>query len=63
MFPTASNHTVGDQNIEASERILAALGIPIVARHCGGQQGRRMSLDSHSGRVVVEMVGGEPIEL
>ena len=63
MFSSAAERTIGVQNIEATERILAELRIPIVARHCGGQQGRRMSLDTQTGRVVVEMVGCDPIEL
>jgi chemotaxis protein CheD len=63
MFSTSAERTIGLQNIEASERLLAQLRIPIMARHCGGQQGRRMSLDAHTGRVVVEIVGFDPIEL
>ncbi len=63
MFSTSAERTIGLQNIEASERLLAQLRIPIVARHCGGQQGRRMSLDTQTGRVVVEIVGLDPVEL
>jgi chemotaxis protein CheD len=63
MFSTSAERTIGLQNIEASERLLAQLRIPIVARHCGGQQGRRMSLDTQTGRVLVEIVGLDPVEL
>ena len=63
MFSSSAERTIGVENIEASERLLAELRIPIVARHCGGEQGRRMSLDSHTGRVMVEMVGCDPVEL
>jgi chemotaxis protein CheD len=63
MFSSSAERTIGLENIEASERLLAELRISIVARHCGGQQGRRMSLDSHTGRVMVEIVGCDPIEL
>ncbi len=63
MFSSAAERTIGLRNIEASERLLAELRIPVVARHCGGEQGRRMSLDSQTGRVVVEIVGCDPIEL
>ncbi len=63
MFSTSAERTIGLQNIEASELLLARLQIPIVARHCGGEQGRRMLLDARTGRVVVEMVGFDPIEL
>jgi chemotaxis protein CheD len=63
MFSSAAERTIGLWNIEASERLLAELRIPIVARHCGGEQGRRMSLDTQTGRVMVEIVGCDPIEL
>ena len=63
MFATTAVTTIGVQNIEASEQLLAQMGIVIRARHLGGEQGRRMSLDSHTGRVVVEMVGCDPVEL
>ena len=63
MFSSSAERTIGLRNIEASERLLAELRIPIVARHCGGRQGRRVSLDTQTGRVVVEIVGCDPIEL
>ena len=63
MFKEAVAASVGLQNIEACETILATLGIPIVAKHCGGVQGRRMSLTTADGRVMIEIVGQEPIEL
>jgi chemotaxis protein CheD len=63
MFATSAEQTIGSQNIQASELFLARLGIPVVARHCGGQQGRRMTLHAPTGRVVIEVVGVEPVEL
>ena len=63
MFATEVVETVGRQNIEASERSLEALRIPIVGRHCGGNQGRRMSLDTATGLIIIEVVGSDPIEL
>jgi len=63
MFSTSAERTIGLQNIEASEQWLNRLRIPIMARHCGGDSGRRMSLDTRTGRVVVEIVGFDPIEL
>jgi chemotaxis protein CheD len=63
MFSTPSEQTIGVQNIEASERLLSELGIPILGRHCGGEQGRRMTIDAGTGSVVVEMVGSAPIQL
>ena len=63
MFATTSTGNIGQQNVESCDRLLRELGIPIVARHCGGEQGRRMSLNTASGRVVIEIVGQPPIEL
>jgi chemotaxis protein CheD len=63
MFATTVTNTVGRQNIEACERLLQECGIPLVARHCGGEQGRRMKLDAGSGLVTIEIVGAEPFEL
>ena len=63
MFATEVVETIGRQNIEASARLLEALRIPIVGRHCGGDQGRRMSLDTTTGLIIIEIVGSGPIEL
>lgn len=63
MFPTTVAAQIGRQNLEACEELLDELSIPIVARHCGGEQGRRMSLDTADGKVVIEIVGQDPIEL
>ena len=57
MFKNNHTATIGAQNVAVCEEILDGLGIPIVGRHCGGQQGRRMSLDSKSGKVKIEVVG------
>jgi chemotaxis protein CheD len=63
MFATAAVRTIGEQNIDATERVLSEMGIAVVGRHCGGDQGRRMSLDSTSGVITIEIVGQDPIEL
>ena len=63
MFETSVTNTVGRQNIEACERILGEIGVPLVGRHCGGQQGRRMRLDTGTGAVTVEIVGADPVEI
>lgn len=63
MFPTTVAAKIGLQNIESCEQLLGELGIPIVARHCGGEQGRRMSLNTSNGKVLIEIVGQDPIEL
>ncbi len=54
---------IGLRNIQSCERKLSELRIPITAKDCGGEQGRRMTFDTASGKVVIEIVGQEPIEL
>ena len=63
MFKTTVAGKIGEQNIESCEQLLAELGIPIVGRHCGGEQGRRMSLHTGNGKVLIEIVGQDAIEL
>lgn len=57
MFAFQSGPAVGDQNVEALEKLLDAAGIPVVARDCGGGKGRRMTLDISSGQITIESVG------
>jgi len=63
MFSTTVIQTIGTQNIEATERLLSELRIPLLGRHCGGEKGRRMSLDTATGVITIEIVGSDPIEL
>jgi chemotaxis protein CheD len=60
---TGAANTIGVQNAGAVERILADLRIPILARHCGGEQGRRMALDTGTGVVTIDIVGQESVAL
>jgi chemotaxis protein CheD len=63
MFATTVTETVGRRNIEACERYLEAHGIPLLGRHCGGDKGRRMLLDTSTGTVTIQIVGAEPFEI
>lgn len=63
MFATTSMNAVGDQNIAMVELLLRNAGIPVLGRHCGGKQGRRMAFDVETGKVTVEVVGGPPVEV
>ncbi len=63
MFSTTVAANIGLQNIESCEQLLRNLRIPILAKHCGGEQGRRMTLDTENGIVLIEIVGQDPIEL
>ena len=63
MFATDVVRTIGQQNIEASEHVLGQMEIPIVGRHCGGEKGRRMTVNTTSGLITIEIVGEDVIEL
>ncbi|NBS32336.1 MAG: chemotaxis protein [Planctomycetia bacterium] len=60
MFAFQADTTVGDLNVAAIEHILAELDIPILAKCCGGKQGRRIAVDVATGTMTVETIGAEP---
>ena len=55
--------TIGQQNMNAVEKLLDEQRITIIGRHLGGTQGRRMALDVATGIVTVDVVGAECTEL
>ena len=61
MLASQAVSTIGDQNLEAIRQLLRDLRIPIVAEHCGGVQGRRMTFYPGTGRVTIEVVGGDKV--
>lgn len=63
MFATSASAAIGQQNVEACEAILRELKIPLLASHCGGEKGRRMSFDPVHGIVRIEIVGEETVEI
>lgn len=63
MFATSRPQPIGLQNIAAAEQLLKQLEVPIVARHLGGEKGRRMRFHTASGRVTIEVVGSATVEL
>jgi chemotaxis protein CheD len=64
MFAGAdARNSIGLQNVEAVERILDEMRIPIIGRHCGGEQGRRMMLDAATGIVTIDMVGAQSMTI
>lgn len=63
MFASTNLNGIGEQNLMMVVRLLHDAAIPILARHCGGQQGRKMAYDVNTGTVTVEIVGGNPIEI
>jgi len=63
MFASTNLNSIGEQNLAMVDRLLREAGILVMARHCGGQQGRKMAYDVATGIVTVEMVGGPPVEI
>ncbi len=60
---TVPPRTSACKTLQPASSCLRDLRIPILARHCGGEQGRRMTFDTDNGNVVIEIVGQDPIEL
>jgi chemotaxis protein CheD len=63
MFKTQAAIQIGERNVDAATRLLRQMGIPILAQHCGGKQGRKMTLKTSSGGVTIEIVGQQKIEI
>ena len=63
MFSNTVAAGIGSQNISVCENLLNDRNIPIISRHCGGEKGRRMLLDTATGKVVIEIVGQDPVEM
>ncbi|MFO0946084.1 MAG: chemotaxis protein CheD [Planctomycetota bacterium] len=57
MFKIVSSTNVGEMNQEAVKRILREHGIPVHFEDLGGEKGRRMTLDTNTGEVVIETPG------
>jgi chemotaxis protein CheD len=58
-----SGLNIGQRNQDAVEQILNELTIPILARDMGGVSGRRLTLDTTSGIVTINVPGGADYEL
>lgn len=63
MFSNSIAANIGTKNTEACQQLLNKMGIPIVAESCGGNQGRRMTLDTTDGNVFIDIVGEATIRL
>jgi chemotaxis protein CheD len=53
MFGKPTQDDIGSRNAEAARRLLDAHGIPVVATHLGGNQGRQIRFTPGDGRVEV----------
>lgn len=63
MFQTAATMNIGIQNIERCRELLRQFKIPVVATHCGGETGRRMTVSARDGSAKIDIVGQATIEL
>lgn len=63
MFAVQTGVAIGDQNVRAIEQVLGSLGIPLLARDCGGARGRRLSFDIASAALTIEILGLPPTTL
>ncbi len=63
MFQAAPTLNIGQMNQNAVEQILADLGIPVISRDVGGDTGRRLTLDTNTGNVVIRIPGGSDREI
>ena len=63
MFQSTPSIEIGRMNQEAVTRILAKLGIPVIARDLGGETGRRLTFHTLTGIVAVKIPGGADYEV
>ncbi len=61
MFGTSGPIKIGEQNAEAVTQLLKDLKIPIRGTHLAGPKGRRVTFNTQTGDVTVEVVG-QPAE-
>jgi len=63
MFPGGAMIDIGRSNQVAVEKILLALGVPIIGRDMGGESGRRLTFSTLTGIVAVKIPGGADYQL
>ena len=63
MFASTATTDIGQKNVQACVRILEKLKIPILAQHCGGSHGRRLTFETMQGSVSIEVVGQASVEI
>lgn len=54
---------IGERNVVVAKEILNEHGIPVVAQHIGGSQGRRIELNSDTGKVRLQLLKETYIEI
>lgn len=63
MFETKGPFQIGKQNVEAVLARLAAKRVRTGGEHVGGVTGRRITFECRTGRMLVEVLGADPIVL
>ena len=63
MFATSGPLQIGQQNATAVLELLKELSIPVAAEHVGGTKGRRITVDSGTGELAIEIVGQPTVVL
>ncbi|QDV36847.1 chemotaxis protein CheD [Tautonia plasticadhaerens] len=63
MFKSAPGSDVGRLNVEAADRILGGMGIPVIGRDAGGSSGRNVVVDLATGVVRIRVPGGPTYDL
>jgi chemotaxis protein CheD len=57
LFRTSRALTVGRLNIQAAERLLDQMNVPVISSDCGGTQARRVRFEVDTGELKSEKVG------
>ncbi len=59
MFPPTEDFSlnIGKQNSTAALGVLQKMGIPVAASHVGGQTGRSLEMNCHSGKISLIVLG------
>ncbi len=63
MFDSKGPFQIGQQNVDAICNHLAKGRIPLLGSHVGGTRGRRTTFDCRAGKLLVEVLGADPITL
>ncbi len=63
MFGGGGPIQIGEANRLAVRELLESHKIPILGEHVGGPKGRRVTFDSSTGVLTIEIVGESPVEL
>ncbi len=63
MFGNSGPLQIGVANIEAVTELLKKYGVPLRSQSVGGLKGRRLTYNSETGSVQVEIVGEEPFTI